>query len=288
MSETKFNKIRVARRGGVATVTIDNPPVNVLDAELMKEIRSFLFSARDDAQLRVIVFDSADPEFFVAHVDMTIGDQPSALDELTRSAPKGLSPFQAFSEELRNATQVTIVKLAGLARGGGAEFVAAADMAFAAEEKAGLAHCEALMGITPGGGGTQYLDTRMTRGRTLEVILGADLFDAKTAERYGWINRALPADQLDAFVDTLACNIAALADGVIAAAKRAIPPKDLSKGFGREFEAWSSLVQRPAAQTLMRAGLAAGAQTGDGERDLEALLRPLQDKAHKHRSPRTG
>ncbi len=176
----------------------------------MAEIRAFLTSVRDDADTRVIIFESANPEIFIAHVDMTLAEQPGALEELQRSVPEGLNPFQAFSKVLRAQPQITIVKLAGLARGGGAEIVAATDMAFAAEGRAGLAQCEALMGMIPGGGGTQYLGEKMTRGRALEAILGADLFDAKLAERYGWINRALPGDELDAFVGTLARNIAAL------------------------------------------------------------------------------
>lgn len=275
MTDPHFTKIRISRRNGVANVGIDNPPVNVLDVTLMGEIRTFLSSVRDDPQTQVIVFESADPEFFIAHVDMTLIDEPNAFDELARDAPEGLNPFQAFGEMLRGQPQVTIIKLAGLARGGGAEFVAAADMAFAAEGRAGLAQCEALMGITPGGGATQYLGHRMTRGRALEIVLGADLFDAKMAERYGWINRALPADELDAFVERLADNIAALPDGVIAAAKQAVPPADLREGFRREHDAWAGLFARPAAETLIRGGLEGGAQTKEGERDLESLLRTL-------------
>ena len=262
----------------MATVTIDNPPVNVLDLQLMEEIRAFFSSVHDDTSHRVIVFESADSEFFIAYVDMTLAERPGALEELMKGVPEGLNPFQAFNETLRAQPQVTIVKLAGLARGGGAEFVAAADMAFAAEGTAGLAHCEALMGITPGGGGTQYLGQRMTRGRALEVVLGADLFDARQAERYGWINRAMPADELNTFVTTLADNIAALADGVISAAKSAMPPADLSAQYPREHEAWFGLVGKPAAEDLLRAGLKAGAQTKEGERDLEVLLRGAAEK----------
>jgi enoyl-CoA hydratase/carnithine racemase len=242
----------------------------------MSEISRFLVAVRDDLNTRVLVFQSANPEFFIAHVDMTLIDEPHAFDELARHAPEGLNPFQAFGELLREQPQVTIVKLAGLARGGGAEFVAAADMAFAAEGLAGLAQCEALMGITPGGGATQYLTSRMTRGRALEVILGADLIDAATAERYGWINRALPAAELDDFVDRLARNIAALPEGVIAAAKQAMPAPDLREGFYREHDAWEGLFARPAAEKLIRGGLKAGAQTRVGERNLEGLLRGLE------------
>ncbi|MGK6316039.1 enoyl-CoA hydratase/isomerase family protein [Neorhizobium sp. DT-125] len=276
MTETDFGRLRISKTDGVATITIDNPPVNVLDVGLMSEIRRFLLSVRDDPDTRVLVFQSADPEFFIAHVDMTLIDEPHAFDDFVREAPAGLNPFQAFGELLREQPQVTIVKLAGLARGGGAEFVAAADMAFAAEGRAGLAQCEALMGITPGGGATQYLSSRMTRGRALELILGADLVDATTAERYGWINRALPASELDGFVDRLARNIAALPEGVIAAAKKAVPPTDLRDGFRREHDAWAGLFERPVAEKLIRGGLRAGAQTRDGERNLEGLLRALE------------
>ncbi|RWH41814.1 MAG: enoyl-CoA hydratase/isomerase family protein [Mesorhizobium sp.] len=276
MTDTGFDRLRISRADGIATITIDNPPVNVLDVPLMSEIRRFLLSVRDDPNTRVLAFQSADPEFFIAHVDMTLIDEPHAFDEFVREAPEGLNPFQAFSELLREQPQVTIVKLAGLARGGGAEFVAAADMAFAAEGRAGLAQCEALMGITPGGGATQYLSGRMTRGRALEVILGADLVDAATAERYGWVNRALPASELDSFVDRLARNIAALPEGVIAAAKKAVPVTDLREGFRREHDAWAGLFERPAAEKLIRGGLKARAQTKDGERNLEGLLRALE------------
>lgn len=276
MTDTDFSRLRISKSEGIATITIDSPPVNVLDVPLMSEIRRFLLSVRDDPDTRVLVFQSADPEFFIAHVDMTLIDEPHAFDEIAREAPEGLNPFQAFGELLREQPQVTIVKLAGLARGGGAEFVAAADMAFAAEGRAGLAQCEALMGITPGGGAMQYLSSRMTRGRALEVILGADLIDAATAERYGWINRALRASELDSFVDRLAGNIAALPEGVIAAAKKAVPPADLREGFSREHDAWAGLFARPAAEKLIRGGLKAGAQTRDGERNLEGLLRALR------------
>lgn len=273
MSLPVFEKLRVTHHARVATVTIDNPPVNVLDVALMTELRLLLATLRDDPATKVIVFKSADPDFFIAHVDMTLIDEPHAFDDLVKDVPAGLNPFQAMGEALRAQPQVTIVKLAGLARGGGAEFVAAADMVFAARGSAGLAQCEALMGITPGGGATQYLGSRTTRGRALEIILGADLIDADTAERYGWINRALPADALDAFVTRLADNIAALPDGVIEAAKTAVPPVDLREGFVREHDAWAGLFARPAAEKLIRGGLAAGAQTRDGEKDLEATMR---------------
>ncbi len=270
-----YATLRVSHEGGIVRVTVDNPPVNVLDVALMSDLRALLTSLRDDDSVRVIVFDSADPDFFIAHVDMSLVDAPDAFDELAADIPEGVNVFQALGELLRHQPQVTIVKLAGLARGGGAEFIAAADMAFAAIGRAGIGQIEGLMGIVPGGGGTQYLASRIGRNRALEAVLGADLHDAETAERYGWINRAVPADELDDIVDRLARNIAALPEGVVAAAKRAILPDDLAEGFLREHDAWAGQIVRPAAERLIRGGLAHGAQTRDGERDLEGVLREL-------------
>jgi enoyl-CoA hydratase/carnithine racemase len=270
-----YATLRVSHEAGIARVTLDNPPVNVLDVALMTDLRRLLTGLRDDDSIRVIVFDSADPDFFIAHVDMSLVDAPDAFDELAADTPDGVNVFQALGELLRHQPQVTIVKLAGLARGGGAEFVTAADMAFAAIGRAGIGQIEALMGIVPGGGGTQYLASRIGRNRALEAVLSADLYDAQTAERYGWVNRAVPADELDDVVDRLARNIAALPEGVVTATKRAIVPDDLAEGFLREHDAWTGQIIRPAAEQLIRGGLAHGAQTRDGERDLESLLRRL-------------
>ena len=136
------------------------------------------------------------------------------------------------------------------------------------------------MGIVPGGGGTQYVARRMSSARALEVLLGADLFDAEAAERYGWVNRAVPADQLDGFLNRLASNIAALSEGVIAAAKLVVLPDNLSDGVARENGAWADLFGLPAAENLIRGGLAHGAQTREGEHRLEAPLPWVEQRAH--------
>ncbi|MDN3026143.1 enoyl-CoA hydratase/isomerase family protein [Streptomyces sp. S.PB5] len=275
MTNDAYSTLHVSSEHGVARIVLDNPPVNALGTTMMRELRTVLTGLKDDPSVRVIVFSSADPEFFIAHVDMHIGEETDALRELAASAPAGVNVFQAIGELIRHQPQVTIVKLAGKARGGGAEFVAAADMAFAAIETAGLGQIEALMGIVPGGGGTQYLRDRVGRNRALEVILTADLFDAGTAASYGWINRALPADELDEYVDRIARDVAALPDGVIEAAKSALPADDFKEGLRRENDAWASTVSLPAAQHLISGGLQSGAQTPAGERDLEGLMRSI-------------
>lgn len=261
---------------GIATITLDNAPVNALSGRLMRDLLQTLKLLATREDVKVIVFDSANPEFFVAHVDINILAEQDILDELTKAAPEGLNLFQAFGEAIRHQPQVTVVKLKGFARGGGAEFVAAADMSFASLKKGKLAQCEALMGIIPGGGATQYLSSRMTRGRALEVILGADLFDAPTAERYGWINRAIADEEIDEFVENLARNIAALPTGVIATIKKVVPPENDKTDFKRESDGWEGLVFAPEASRLFEGAMRNGAQTVEGELKLEELLRKLK------------
>lgn len=270
-----YQTIHVVTQGGIARVTIDNAPVNVLSLQMMAELTAFLDSVKDHAATKVVVFDSANPDFFIAHVDMAMAEDPKVFEKLNALALPGLNPFQSLSERVRRLPQVTIVQLEGMARGGGAEFVAAADMSFGAIGRAALSQVEALMGIVPGGAGTQYLRHRVGRNRALEVLLGADLFDAKTAERYGWINRALPPDSIGAFVDALAQNISTLADGVVAAAKQAVPAEDYGNGLESENAAWADLFARPAAGRLILGGLERGAQTPVVERNIEAMLREL-------------
>ena len=202
---------------GVATVTLDHPPLNLMDGVLVPSLRGFVRQVRDDADVRVIVFQSADPEFFSAHGDMGFVTDPAALPAATQAAieaapdvpvPDGLNILEAMSLEVRSLPQITIGKIAGFARGAGNEFLLSLDMRFAAIGRSGQAQPESLLGILPGGGGTVLL-TRLTgRARALELLVGGQLVDALTAERYGLVNRALPADEIDGFVDALARRMA--------------------------------------------------------------------------------
>jgi enoyl-CoA hydratase/carnithine racemase len=274
--ENAYQMLHLNIKKGVAHITLDNAPVNALSGKLIKELKQLLKDLSTDKNVKVIIFDSINPDFFIAHVDINILGEQAILEELGKTAPEGLNIFQAVGEMLREQPQITIVKLKGIARGGGAEFVAAADMSFASLEKGKLAQCEALMGIIPGGGATQYLSSKMTRGRALEVILGADLFDAATAERYGWINRAIPDAEIDTFVDRLAQNIANLPEGVIETTKKVLSPVRNVPGFQLENEGWAALVSNPEIARIMTGAIQNGAQTVVGELKLEELLRALK------------
>ncbi|MGW5134644.1 enoyl-CoA hydratase/isomerase family protein [Streptomyces sp. NPDC004135] len=290
MSYQELAGIHVTLSDGVATVTIDNPPLNLADATLLPSLRAFIARVRHDSDVRVVVFDSADPDFFVAHGDMGFIIDPQTAAEAAGAAiaavpdaavPPTMNLMQVVHEEVRSLPQVTIGKLVGLARGGGNEFLMALDMRFAAIGKSGQAQPETLMGIIPGGGGTQYLTKLTGRARALELILGGELVDAELAAAYGLVNRALPADELDDFVDTLARRIARLRPEIVAAVKTAVNAAAApvtEEGLTIENEVLTSLFTSDAA-TLAQKLLAAGAQTREGERRLEEILNATLSEA---------
>ncbi|TWF51922.1 enoyl-CoA hydratase/isomerase family protein [Neorhizobium alkalisoli] len=279
MPYENYRSIRIATEGGAAWATIDHPPLNVLDAVLMPELNDFAGRVAQDEAIQVIVFQSADPDFFIPHGDMNFVNAPETLMSLDLGDPgtEHLNPMMRLHERIRALPQVTIGKLAGLARGGGAELFSALDMRFAAKGKAGLGQMEALVGIIPGAGGTAYLPQMVGRARALEIITGAALVDAETAERYGWVNRALAPEELDPFVDALARDIASRAPGMVRAAKRAIDAAvpDLGGALEVNNRLLGETFAAPKAIELALAGLAAGAQTRKGEKDLEGLFRKL-------------
>jgi enoyl-CoA hydratase/carnithine racemase len=218
-----------------------------------------------------VVVDSADPDFFIAHADVRgmVGRGDPRAERRER-----LSRFAETTERWRTMPKATIAVIEGRARGGGSEFALALDMRFAARETAVLAQPEVALGIPPGGGATQRLPRLAGRGRALEAILGGDDFDAETAERYGWVNRALPAAELRPFVDRLAARIAAFPAAAVAAAKAAVDAGEPAFADGLREE--HRLLRRSLASTettaAMERFLAAGGQTRDYERDLGARL----------------
>jgi enoyl-CoA hydratase/carnithine racemase len=274
VGDERYAAVRVSVAGGVARVTIDHPPLNLLDAALLEDLeRAGRALAQDDA-VRVVVVASGDPEFFVAHADVRgmvgRGDPEAATRER-------LSRFAELTERWRTMPKATIAVIEGRARGGGSEFALALDMRFAARETAVLAQPEVALGIPPGGGGTQRLPRLVGRARALEAVLGADDVDAGTAERWGWVNRALPAADLWPFVDRLAARIAGFPAVAVAAAKAAVDLAEgpLPDGLREEHRLLRRALAAPETTAAMDAFLAAGGQTRAYERDLGERLGAL-------------
>src|SRR5467141_3309753 len=208
-------------------VVFDYPPFNIVDADIFQALEELLVRMDTNQSLRVVVFESAIPEFYLAHFDLTgkIGNIMTAV------GPSGLPILMDTFVRLTKSPAVSIAKIRGCVRGGSSEFVLACDMRFASRENTRLGHPELGVGLHPGGGGTERLPHLVGRGRALEVVLSANDFDGDSAERYGYINRSLPDAELDGFVDALARRIASFDRPALAAAKDlvnlvSLPPAD--------------------------------------------------------------
>src|SRR5437588_7059874 len=199
-------------------VVFENPPFNIVDATIFEGLQDLLARMDASPSLRVVVFESANPDFYLAHFDLTgkTGNITTAV------GPSGLPILMDTFVRLTKSPVVSIAKIRGRVRGVGSEFVLACDMRCASRENAVLAQVEVGAGVHPGGGGTERLPQLVGRGRALEIVLGANDFDGETAERYGYVNRALPDNELDGFVDGLARRIASFDRRPIAAAKNLI------------------------------------------------------------------
>jgi enoyl-CoA hydratase/carnithine racemase len=269
VSEYQALRLRVDR--GVAWVTIDHPPINLFDAVLMTDLAKVGAALEQDPAVRVVVLESADPQFFIAHADVAL---IQTLPQEPPPKPTELGFFHALVDRFRTMPKATIGKVAGIARGGGSELLLSLDMRFGARGQTVLAQPEVALGIIPGGSGTQRLPRLIGRARALETILGCADVPADRAERWGWLNRALPPEELDGFVEALALRIASFPAEAIALAKAAVNAAELPtrEGLLEEADAFNRTLATPAARRRMARFLELGGQTRDVEIDLSRLL----------------
>ena len=271
--EFTFATLTISQEGGVLFAEIAAPPMNLLGPELVRDLVSLIQRAEADEAVRVLVFSSADPDYFISHVDLTqVTEYRAEAAKLTGEASIGL-----LFRYLSASRLVTIAQIEGRVRAAGSEFVLACDMRFAARESAIFCQFEPAFGQVPGGGAAQHLTRLMGRGRALEVMLSAEDYDAELAERYGWINRALPADALGDFVNSLAHRIASFpAAGHVAVKDRvnaiALAP---AADFRRDSDLFGKEVHAPDTQALIAAAMKDGLQTRDAELDLALMLSGL-------------
>ena len=258
-------------------IVFDYPPFNIVDATLYQALQRFLARMDASPSLRVVVFESANPEFFLAHFDLTgkTGNITTAV------GPSGLPILTDTFVRITRSPVASIAKIRGCVRGVSSEFVLACDMRFASRENTLLGQPEVGVGVHPGGGGTERLPPLVGRGRALEIILGANDFDGDTAAQYGYVNRALPDEELDGFVDALARRIATFDGRAIAAAKRlvnqvSLPSADNLLSALNSFQTaltWPETLQR--VEALLKQGLQ---QERNYERQWPAMLDSLADK----------
>jgi enoyl-CoA hydratase/carnithine racemase len=266
-------------------VVFDYPPFNMMDDTIFEGLQSLIARMDASPNLRVVVFESAIPEFYLAHFDLTgkIGNITTAV------GPSGLPILMDTFVRLTKSPVVSIAKIRGCVRGACSEFVLACDMRFASRENTRLGQPEVGVGVHPGGGGTERLPHLVGRGRALEIILGSNDFDGETAERYGYVNRALPDAELDDFVDALARRIASFDRGALGAAKNlvnqvSLPSADRLLDAFNSFRValtWPETQQR--VQALMKRGLQ---QSSDFEQRWPEVLGTLLEAGQGNGGPK--
>ncbi|MFD5814048.1 enoyl-CoA hydratase/isomerase family protein [Streptomyces sp. NPDC127038] len=262
--------IRTRLKDGVLSATLDAGVLNLVGVDLVRDLVSLVdMLYTDPGDVRVVVIDSASPDYFSAHVDLTAVPQYTA--EAAKAGGPGDASLGMFLYKLARVPVITIAKVRGRARGSGNELALACDMIFASRERAVFGQFEAGTGALPGAGGVQHLARRLGRTRAIEAIVGADDFDADTAERYGWINRALPDAELDGFVERLAARIAGFPPEGVRAAKRAVNDLTLASAAQVRSDAvtFQSLIARPESRERLEYLAGQGLQSpGELERDL--------------------
>lgn len=278
-AKTTATQIRVTRQSPTYwRVTINNSPLNVMGPEMVRQFQDLIDSIEADEDLRVVVFDSAVDGFFLNHSDFM-----ARLEDLTSMppGPTGLPPWPDFLVRLTRAPVASIALIRGRATGNGSELLLACDMAFASKANTIISQWEVGVGMVAGGGPMARLPNLIGRNRAMEVLLSSHDITADQAEAYGYVNRALPDAELDAYVGALATRISRFDKWAIAQTKRLVNtslPPDVELGSG--WEACIASLGRPAAQTGIKALTAKGFQRpGDVENRLGFHLGELPNQA---------
>jgi enoyl-CoA hydratase/carnithine racemase len=271
-----YKLIRFERDGRIIVATVDAPPINIITLELYGELARMSQEVAADPDALVFVLKSADPDFFLAHFDVSAIltfpiDRPA-----TRESSAG-NDYHAMCLRFSTMNKVTIAQIEGRVGGGGSELSMGFDMRFGVLGKTKVNQMEVPLGILPGGAGTQQLPRLVGRNRAIEIILGGVDMDAETAERWGYLNRALPAAEIGPYVTTLARRIASFPEEAVRLAKEAINAASgpLADGLKEESYLFQQLIRTASGRRNMARFLEIGGQTREGERQIDELSRRL-------------
>jgi enoyl-CoA hydratase/carnithine racemase len=276
MAYDDYRLIKLVREGAILWATIDNPPINLITLELYGELSRLSKDVETDDEVLVFVLKSANPDFFIAHFDVTAllnfpVDQPASREAA------GRNEYHAMCERFRTMGKATIAQIEGRVGGGGSELAASFDMRFGVLGKTLINQMEVAVGILPGGTGTQRWPRLVGRARALETILGSIDIDASTAERWGYLNRALAQDEIGPYVARLARRIASFPAPAVRLAKQAVDASALptADGLAEEAFLFQQVMREPSARQGMTRFLELGGQTKEGELRVGALCEQL-------------
>jgi enoyl-CoA hydratase/carnithine racemase len=266
MAYDGYALIHLAREGRIVTATVDNPPINIITLELWAEFTRLSLELEADPDVLVFVLKSADPDFFLAHFDVgAILDFP--IDRPAQREDSARNAYHDMCERFRTMDKVTIAQIEGRVGGGGSEIAMSFDMRFGVIGKTVINQMEVPIGILPGGTGTQRMPRLIGRHRAIEIIVGGVDLDAETAERWGYLNRALSAEAIGPHVEALARRIASFPAPAVRLAKSSIDSatRPLEDGLKDESYLFQCLLREESAQRNMKRFLEIGGQTREGE-----------------------
>jgi enoyl-CoA hydratase/carnithine racemase len=282
MEYSNYVRLRISQQSRVVTAVIDNPSLNMLTRELLADLDRFTTEVAQDPEPLVVVFKSAHPDIFITHAEFANlysiqpPEIPTSADEVS------LNAVQIICERLRRMDKVTIAQAEGRTAGGGAAMVMACDMRFGALGKAVFNTMSVPVGSVPGGGASQYMPRLIGYSRSLELILGGLDLDAATAERWGYLNRAIPAVEIDTFVTSAAKRIAACPPDAVRLTKEvvAMAGGPVEDGLREENFRFRRLMASDASKASIAAFLELGGETLDGELRIEQLLGEVLQRMH--------
>ena len=276
MAYEGYKLIRFARDGKIVTATVDAPPINIITMQLYSELRHMALEVEADEDCLVFILKSANPDFFLAHFDVSaILEFP--IDQPPSREASVSNDYHDMCNRMSSMDKVTIAQIEGRVGGGGSEFSMGFDMRFGVLGKTRINQMEVPLGILPGGTGTQKLPRLIGRNRAIEIILAGVDMAADEAERWGYLNRALPANEIGPYVTNLAKRIASFPVEAVKLAKQAInsATKPLAEGLRDESYRFQQLIRTESGRRNMQKFLKIGGQTSEGELRIDELNRKL-------------
>ena len=279
MEYTNFKTFTVKSVNGILTVTFNYPPVNIQGIPMIEDLDKLCDNLNQDKEVKVVIFESAIPNFFIAHADTNMLQNMSTLP--VRREEVEIENLARVLDRISKLDQATIAKIEGYARGGGHEFALACDMRFAARNKAIFMQMEVGMGIIPSGGGTVRMARQVGLGKALEIILSAKDFNAEEAERLGTINRAIDDEKIGIYVYELATRIAKFPLEAISAAKKTIYSSidmPIEEALKEEtYQLYQTTSKTPAIKRFKQASATNFQEQIENQKNFDTLLMDMQE-----------